>query len=410
MGINIGKQKKQVISLYSASVFGLLVGVAVSVLNTRFLAPDEYGDVRYVQNMISFISGLLLLGYFVSGSRLLALSKDEQYSRSIRGIMVAILCIAIAFVMICMLIFAVVNNNIGKTNLAILFFYAIPVCGNVLMLHYINTVAQGDNHIGRISIARLVPSVIYLITAFPIFHILGASGVLMLLLYNGASVLVLGLVIWSTQPSFKNLKESFAKINVENRKYGFNVYMGSIIGVSTQYIAGISLGHFCVDNSNVGFYTLGLTLASPLSMLPGIIGTTYFKKFAKDQKIDNRVFVYSIIITLLSLVVFWIFIKYIVAFLYSVSYAHVSSIASYLAIGTCIHGFGDMINRFLGAHGKGKEIRNGAINCGLCSIIGNVLLVYLWGINGAIVTKIMASGIYTLSMLYYYSSLKNNCL
>lgn len=408
MAVKINQQKNQVLSLYSASVLGLLFGVAVSVLNTRFLTPVEYGDVRYVQNMISFISGLLLFGYFVSGSRLLALSNDEQYSRKIRGIMVAILGVAIGVAMLCMLVFACINHLSGKENLSQLFLYVIPVCGNVLMLHYINTTAQGDNHIGRISIARLVPSIIYCITAFPIFHFLGASGLLMLLLYNGSSVLVLGLVIWSTRPLFSSLKGSFRSINEENRKYGFNVYIGSIIGVSTQYIAGISLGHFCVDNANVGFYTLGLTLATPLSMLPAIIGTTYFKKFASDNKIDYRVFKYSIAMTLFSLLVFVLFIKYIVAFLYNENYSQVGTIAAFLAIGTSLHGFGDMVNRFLGAHGMGKEIRNGALFSGLCAVFGNILFVYLWGIKGAIITKIMASTIYMISMLVYYRlSLKN---
>ena len=70
--IKVSKTKEQVILLYSTSIIGLFLGIIVSVLNTRYLSPIEYGDVRYVQNIINFVSSLLLVGFFTSGSRLLA--------------------------------------------------------------------------------------------------------------------------------------------------------------------------------------------------------------------------------------------------------------------------------------------------------------------------------------------------
>lgn len=82
---NFSKQRKQVVLLYLSTILGVLVGVLASIVNTRFLAPPEYGDVRYVQNIINFIASLLLFGYFLSGSRLLALSDSEERSRNIRG-------------------------------------------------------------------------------------------------------------------------------------------------------------------------------------------------------------------------------------------------------------------------------------------------------------------------------------
>ena len=76
--------------------------------------------------------------------------------------------------------------------------------------------------------------------------------------------------------------------------------------------------------------------------------------------------------------------------------------ASILAFGTSFHGFGDMFNRFLGSHGRGKEIRNSAIACGITSIAGYLILVYYFGIYGAIATRITGSLVYLLCMVYYY--------
>lgn len=85
------KQTKQVVILYASTLSGVLLGVVASIINTRFLSPADYGDVRYVQNIINFIASLLLFGYFLSGSRLLAISSGESESRRIRGCMIVIL-------------------------------------------------------------------------------------------------------------------------------------------------------------------------------------------------------------------------------------------------------------------------------------------------------------------------------
>lgn len=73
--------KRQVVLPYVTTMLGVVLGVLASIINTRFLSPVDYGDVRYVQNIINFVASLLLFGYFLSGSRLLALSKDEYRSK-----------------------------------------------------------------------------------------------------------------------------------------------------------------------------------------------------------------------------------------------------------------------------------------------------------------------------------------
>lgn len=400
----LSKQKKQVIILYGATLLGLLVGVLNSVINTNFLPPDQYGDVRYVQNIIAFVSSILLFGYFTSGSRLLALSKNEQYSQRIRGAMCFILGLSIILLMFIMTILYFVSISKGESNMIPIYLVAIPLCGNVVMLNYVNTTAQGDNHIGRLSAARLVPSLVYCILAYLIFTYFSCTPVIMLALYNGSALLILGVIIFSTKPSFRGLKKSLHFLNEENKTYGWNIYWGSIFGVSTSYIAGITLGQFSDNNANVGFYTLALTISTPLNTLPAIIGTTYFKQFATYKSIPVKVWRASVSLTLLSLFCYIIFIKYIVELLFDESYSSVSIYASYLAIGMSFHGLGDMINRFLGAHGQGSQIRNAAFSCGTIILLGSTILVYYWGINGAIFTKACSSIVYFSVLFVYYLS------
>lgn len=406
MQINIGKlktQDKQIIMLYAATLFGIFLGVLSSVINTRNLNPSDYGNVKYVLNILSFISGLLLFGFFVSGSRLLALSKSEINSRSVRGVLVLMLAGISVVISVLMIFSYLVHKYWLDPSVSYLFIVAIPISSQMILLNYINTTSQGDNHLGRISIARLVPSGLYVLIAYWVYKQWEATPGLMILLQSGIAVITYVIIIITTKPSFKYLKSAWHRLAKENENYGIHLYYGSLAMVATQYISGITLGLFNTDNSEVAYYTLSLTIATPLSFLPSIIGTAYFKKFATQDYIERKVLVHTVILTFLSCVLFLIVINPLVKFLYSEEYSQVGLFASFLAIGTCIHGFGDMLNRFLGAHGQGIQIRNVSYACGLVLVVGSVLFVYWYGIMGAIATRILSDVVYTGLMVYYYN-------
>ena len=47
------------------------------------------------------------------------------------------------------------------------------------------------------------------------------------------------------------------------------------------------------------------------------------------------------------------------------------------------HGLGGFFNRFLGAHGKGKELRNAALSTGGIILVGCIVLLPCYGAVGA---------------------------
>ena len=400
------KQSKQVVLLYASTFLGTLLGLVCSIINTRFLAPVDYGDVRYVQNIIQFIATILLLGYFWSGARLLALSENEQKSREIRGSMIVILAITSVVLVFSMLVCALIHQN--QPKIATLFLISTPVCVNILFSNYIGNTAQGDNHIGRLSASRILPYLLYVPVGYFIYKQSGATSEKVMLLQWGIYTIVTFIIIISTSPSFKNFKNNFKALNKENNEYGLQLYYGSLFMLGSTYIAGISLGVFNSDNTNVGFYTLAMTV---VSLLPGIIGTTYFREFSKLDRIPEKVIRATLILTVLSCLCFIVLVKPIVRLLYTEEYAMVGTYAIWLSVGFGIQGIGDMINRYLGSHGLGNQIRNSSIACGTAKIIGFTLLVYIWDINGAILTNIVASSVYCLILfLYYFSIVKNKKL
>lgn len=395
------KENKQAVYLFAATIASVLLGVLSSVMNTRFLQPSDYGDIRYVQNILNFATLILLFGYFQSGSRMLAIANDEESCRRIKGVMAVILAIcSIVMVMCCVLCYFIFINS--KPQVAFLFMVSIPCCCAQLLSNYVNTTAQGDNQIGRLAISRVLPSILYVLFGYVVYSNWGATAERVILLQWGINTLICLFIIISTRPLFNGLEPYWQQIKQENKEYGIELYIGSLVMVATNYIAGITIGMFNTDNTEVGFYTLALTITSPLAMLPGIIGTTYFKKFASLNCIPGKVIKMTTFLCFVSFLGYIAIIKYVVAFLYSESYAQVGVYASWLAIGYTVHGLGDMFNRYLGSHGQGKAIRNSSIYNGVFKIFGYTVLVYLMGTKGAVLTTILCSCIYATSILYYY--------
>lgn len=224
----------------------------------------------------------------------------------------------------------------------------------------------------------------------------------MVLLQWGLYTLIYTGIIIATRPSFRNLRPVWQQLNDENRRYGIQLYIGSLVMVSTNYLAGISLGYFNHDNSEVGFYTLALTVTSPLVALPSIIGTTYFKKFATQPRIPTKVIAGTVAMTAVTGVLFVLLIHPVVRYLYTDRYAIVGTYASILSVGYCIHGLGDMFNRYLCSHGQGVSVRNASIANGIFKLLGYTFLVALFNTNGAIATTIICDVIYFSCLIFYY--------
>ncbi|MBO7047080.1 MAG: oligosaccharide flippase family protein [Prevotella sp.] len=396
----ITQQKKQVVMLYASTLTGVFLGVLSSIVNTRFLAPADYGDVRYVQNIINFVTTFLLFGYFLSGARLMALSNDRDYVGRVKGMMIVILAGACVVIALAMPINSLLHAD--QPQVAWLFLLSIPVCFSPLFHNYIDQTAQGDNQIGLLSLARLLPYLVYVPIGYLVYSTYGATSDRMVLLQWGIYTAVYLVIIIATKPLFRHLKPVWKDLNDENKRYGIQLYIGSLVMVSTNYLAGISLGYFNEDNSEVGFYTLALTVTTPLAALPAIVGTTYFKKFATQPAIPKKVIIATVGLTFTSCILFILLIHPVVEFLYTDSYAIVGTYASILSVGYCIHGLGDMFNRYLCSHGQGASVRNASIANGVFKLLGYTLLVWLFNTNGAIATTIICDVVYFSCLIYYY--------
>ena len=401
---NLGKSKKikQVASLYTSTCIGIVIGIGVSIVNTRLLGPQQYGDLKFLQNLFAFTVTFLTLGVFVSGSRLLAQNEHENVRRQLVGNLFIFASVISVVFTIGLFIFSFFEDNIFHNGLGriirifspLAFVFPFNLCFEKIML--------GSNRIYELSVFQTGPKILYLVSAILFNYFVPLSLTSALTLHLLAFMLLIGIMAIRFKPRFDNLKQNIFLIWTENKTNGLQVYIGLITGVASGHLGAIFIGYF-MNNTNVGFFSLALATTAPLTMIPSAMGTAFFKDFANRQYIPRKTITITILLSICALVFFFVLIEKVILLLYSSEYAAVVPIAYLVSIGSIVHGFGDFFTRFLGAHGRGREMRNSAVAVGISNVLGYYFLVKYFGVMGAASTMVISSCIYLLTRYYIYN-------
>lgn len=407
--INAGKKKiqKQIASLYGAMIMGIVVGIGISIINTRLLGPQEYGDLKFLQNIFSFAATFSTLGIFFTGSHILAKETYSDMENIVTGNLLVFAAIISAILSLAIFFFSffeekLFDNNLGSTLRVfspLLFVFPFQLC--------VENILQGTNRIYELSAFRLLPQILYmgLFVAYNFIVPMSLAAALAIQFITlGATI---GMVTYYLKPDYGSRSKYLPLIWDENKRYGVHVYYGALAGVASAQLGGLAIGYY-IDTASVGIYALALTITVPLAMVPNAIGTTFFRDFANFKEIPKNTIIMTLIISFSTLILFMLIVKELVVVFYSNKYIAVVPISYSIAVSSVLYGLGDFVNRFLGAHGRGVELRNCAIAVGISNVLGFVLLVKYFGLNGAAATKLMSGAIYLLGMCFYYWKFQND--
>jgi O-antigen/teichoic acid export membrane protein len=403
MTINITRKKKQVFSLYLSMILNIILGMIISILTTRYLGPKEYGIFQYLVNLLSIIPILFTLGVFIATQKLVAHQKYDSLRKEFLGAVLVYTLVSSIIMSIILCGYSFFDDIFYKNNLG----YVIRILSPWVIVYQLQACLEnylaGDNKIQTLSLNRTGPKLSFLFLLFLIitfstkkldafyFNIIQLSGMMIIYIYT----------IIKLKPQFNNLKNSFSIIFHEVKVYGIHEYTGTLFDVFTDKIASFSILYFLTPKE-VGFYSLSCTVAAPLSLISGVVGTTLYKDFANSKILPSKPTKVTVALSIISLIAFLLVIGKVFILFYSKAYSNVINLTYVTAFAFTLWGIADYINRFMGSHGFGKEMRNAAFLIGISNIMGFTCLVFLFGVMGAALTKLLASLIYLLSMVYYY--------
>jgi len=382
-------------------VLGLFVGIVISIINTRYLGKEQYGDFKFLINLFSLAVTFLTFGFFYTGGLILAKTEGTIKKRELAGDILKIAAFSSLLLIVVSLVFSFFEHRIFGENLGPLIRYSLPLLFIFPFQLCFEQLLQGSNRIYSLSVLRIGPKLVYIVLAVVLQYFSKFSLTTALISHMGAIAVIIVALIFFIKPKF-GLKSKFLPLlRKENRGYGFPIYIGAITGVASSYLAGITISLY-IDNEHVGFYYLAITAAMPLTMLPASFGITFFKAFVSYARIPLKVIVVTVGIGVTALVGFLVFIDEIVVFLYTDDFAPVIGLSYFIAIGSLFQGFGDILNRFISAKGLGKKIRNTHFVLGTINTVGFIVLPKYLGVEGAAITRLIAGAVYFLLLLSFY--------
>jgi O-antigen/teichoic acid export membrane protein len=392
---------KKSISLFSSMVLSLIVGIGISIINTRYLGKEQYGDFKVLINLFSLAVSFLTFGFFYTGGLLLARTDNLQEKRKLTGAVLTLAAFSSLLMILISFVFSLFEQRIFGNSLGPLIRYTLPLLFIFPFQAAFEQILQGSNRIYSLSLLRIGPKLVYIALAFGLQYFSSFNLTTALFAHLSASVVVIGFIIFLIKPRFRGYLGFIRSIRNENRAYGLPIYLGAITGVASTYLAGIMISYY-IDNEHVGFYSLAITAGMPLAMLPAAFGITFFKAFVSYARIPARVILITAVLGFTALAAFLIFIDKIVIFLYTDEFSPVIRLSYFIAIGSLFHGFGDFLNRFISAKGLGKKIRNSNFVLGAVNTVGFVLLPRYFGVEGAAYTRLIAGLVYFALLLSFY--------
>ncbi len=405
---------KQMLTLFSVNIIGIPVSVVISIIVTKYLGVQGYGDYVFINSIFNFAIIIFNFGFFQAGNRALVLNNDKRIAKEYYGAELVITGILFILMSISLGIYALFDHNIHTKNLDNLLLCLIPFGWIFLLLRYFETLFLADNRIRLLSVIRLYPKVFYLLTIGLVCFLLkdwgGNKQIIIWTSFLLTQFVVYLFVFHKLRFSFCNIKRRLLEIWIYNKQFGFNVYIGSLFAVGLANLSAIIISYFGTDNRGVGFYSLALAFSTPLSIIPSTIATTHYKDFSKMNVIPKKLTLYTFTFSVATLIFLCLIISPFINFFYGDAFKEVVNLTIIVCFGMLFYGMADYINRFLGAHGEGKLLRNSALFVGVTLLIANISLIPPLGERGAAICQLVSGSVYLVNMAFYYKSFTNKRL
>lgn len=397
---------RQVLGLFSVNLIGIPIGIITSIVITRYLGAQGFGDYKFLLSIFNVAILIFSFGFYQAGNRALVLNSDKQKAKEYFGTELLITGGLFIIMSVFLVLYALLDTNLQEKRLDKYLLYLIPFAWVFLLLSYFETLFQADNRIRLLGQIRLFPKVGFLIMALLLYFVFMNLETNRLTVvwafYIATEIVVYLFVLYKLNVSFKNFTTRFKEIWNYNKSYGFDVYLGSLFAVGFASLTEVLISYFGLNNTGVGFYSLALTFTMPLSFIPNTIATTHYKDFSTSKAVPPKLLLITLGLSLTALFGLWVIVPPFIRFFYGIEFESVIRLNFIVSIGVIAHGFGDFYNRYLGANGQGKALRNSSFFVGGSMMFFNLLLIPQWGEKGAAYAKLITGFVYLLSIIYFY--------
>lgn len=389
--------------LFSTQILVLMIGLGIKTIQVRALSPKEYGLLALFGTITAVLVLFFHYASFSSLKVILANNKDKQKEKEFVGLGIQIAGVLGVLFSIVVFLFSFFIDDLLDVEISYLLRVLAPFCFILPFQFFISEIAIGANKLKSLSLFHLFSRLLFISSLFILWqgnHL----NIQLIIILNLLSWLVsTAVILISFKPIFSNRMENIKLVKEKNRSFGFSYYFGAIVNQSTYKLDEIFITYF-VNITQLGFYTLASIICSPMTFLSRAFVNSIFKKLALKDRIPMRVFVYNTLWLAFCVLFLYISADFIVNTLFGEDYLKVSSYILPLSIAFLFQGMYAPFS-FLAIKSKGKELRNVAYLEASVNVIGNVILVPIYLVEGAIYASIFSRFTHFIGLWYYYNKM-----
>lgn len=378
----------------------LLIAIIVSAITARYLGTTLKGQVAYISNITSITSIVLSLGVYQAYPFYKKKMSGEEFVKFKDSFVSAI---SIFMVIQCII-----------TIIAISFTYMISI--EVFIVVLINPVLV---YYKIISYCMLVERpnkknlVEFYVNIFEVFYMLFLTFFIKKNLIVGVSTIIIKdailSFIYSKQFGFKfHIDKDALKVLGKLSKFGI-FPMFSVLMTTLNYRVDTIMLKYYVDYSSIGVYSVGVSIAEKVWVIPDAMRDIMTSKLASGKKADEVAMVirFCTSICIVIFIVMLLFSEPVINLLYGEEYNGAYLVIIIMLVGTIAMTYFKMIASYFIVVNKQKISFVFLTISVVVNVIGNMIMIPMLGIYGAAWTSAISYLICSILFLGYFLRTEN---
>ncbi len=395
---------KDISSVFASNILAIVSALLIDIVLSRQLGPEGRGLYASILVVPLIVTSFVMLGIRRSAVYHLG-KKIFDADRTVSGILSLLIITSILAVLISGIAFLILLPKGLTWIMAILALMSIPV---KLILVYSGGIYIGNEDFKRSNLQVWLPLVYDLLGILLFVALLkwSVSGALLALFLANLLVSVMSLRYLSkafkiTISWDKEVISGLAKIGI--------TYAVAVVIMQLNYRVDILLLQELSTMKEVGYYSLGVAISDKLWQLPSAIGLVVMSRSANvedtgrlDRDVAKLVRV-SFLIVLLSAVVLWVLIPYLLPLFYGIKFAPSIGVVRLMLPGIIMFVIVRILSGRFAGSGQPKLLIGLFVPVLLVNIILNLFWIPAYGSLGAAMATNVSYTLGAIGILILFS-------
>jgi len=385
------------IQLTLSQIISLGFAFISSIIIANSLGLEKFGIFTFYFSITSIFLLFFRFGYFSSiGVLLVKTNNQKRQSELIGAGFILSILIGIGYSLFLFLISSYIDDFFASDIRE----YILETSAFLVFLPltmYINQVSQSLNNYKPLIIYNILSSFIsFMMVMFLYFSHLITIEYLIFSKIIPTSIIVLA-IFMLFKMNFSNVFKNLSIINLKNKKHGFHLYLGQISDQFVYKSDELMINYF-LGSGELGLYKIAQQLTNPFGMLARNYAFAKYKVIAPASFIDNKLQKILLKISIVSMIISIIFSYIVINYFYISEYKFAFFVVLILSVAIFFNSLSQLYNVFLTSHSLGKYSKMVNFKMAFMNLIGNIVLIPLWGVSGAAFSSLMAILIYLIGV------------